>query len=212
MLCIRSCLVLCPLACLPSTTIRAGIVAYFDDSAYLEAAGTVHIINFADLPDGSPAYHDAVITDDWNYETAGGHFRSPGGLRLVLRDTGDFALRTEVAAPDVAWIEIGLTTPSSAVAIFFEDHTTMSVFDTSGSLLALVHPPGEPHQPRHEGHAGFMGVVSATPIGSIRLSRHQTHEAIHGFLFTPVPEPASICLITLGGIAALPKRKRRSRL
>lgn len=211
MLCIRPCLLLCMLACLPATTIRASIVSYFDDSAYLEAAGTVHIINFADLPDGSPAYHDAAITDEWNYEAAGAHFGSPGDLRLLLRETGDFALRTEVSAPQQAWIDIALTNPASAVAIFFDDQTTMSLFDVSGVLLAVIHPPVEPLQPRHENHPGFMGVVSGTPIGSLRVARGHYHEAIHGFLFTPVPEPASICLVAFAVGAALPKRKRRSR-
>lgn len=192
-------------AVLVASPVYAGATAYFDDASYLDAAGFAEIINFLELPDGSPSHHGAFITPAFNYEEFGATFTAPAGfLELILRSEGDFALRTELDAPSLAWIDATLGTPCRGVAILFEGETTLSAFDADDNLLITASLHDELHgSPRHH-DGGFLGIVSDIPVARLRVDRGLEFEQIHGLIMTPVPEPASAMLV--GAVFALLRR------
>lgn len=175
---------------------RADLMVFHDDESYLQAAGTVHIINFLEQPDGSPAADGVPITANFNYDAFGAHF-SAGAGALTLEENHDagFVLRAAVSAPGQTWIDAALTAPATAVAILYGDATTLSAYDVNGVLLGVAEPDDHGFAaPRHD-EAGFLGIVSDVPIGSVRIFGGGDHEQIAAFFFTPVPEPATALLL-----------------
>lgn len=175
----------------------AAIQVFHSDEAYLNVAGTVHIINFNEQPNGSPALDGVPISPEFNYGNHGATFAAGmGSLTLASNLELGFVLRAEAALQINTWIDANLTTPATAVAILHGDATTLSVFDVYGTLLGIAEPDKQGLVvPRHD-EAGFLGIVSDVPVGSIRVSRGAEHEEIAAFFFTPVPEPATALLLS----------------
>lgn len=177
----------------------ASIQVFHTDEEYLLAAGTAHVINFVEQPDGLPSVDGVSITPDFNYGSAGARFAAGrGDLFLAADDQAGFVLRATVSSPEETWIDGELSTPSTAVAILYGDATTLSVFDIHGMLIGTAIPEESGFTlPRHDDE-GFLGIVSDVPIASVRISRGLDHEEIAAFLYTPIPEPASSILIVIG--------------
>ncbi len=169
---------------------RAGIAVFHDDEAYLDAAGTVSIINFLEQPDGSPSADGVLITPDFNYESLGAKFLTPSGpLMLVEHEMADFSLMASTETGSRTWIDVAPTDRWSAVAIVFEEFTTLSAYDAHGNLL-IEAQPDEPPERHHDGPL-FLGIVSQTPIAAVRIDRGENVEEVLDLLFTPVPEPST---------------------
>lgn len=199
-----------PIVILSAHAARADILIFHDDESYLQAAGTVHIINFLEQPDGTPASDGVPITPSFNYDALGAHFAAGvGELTLAQDQDAGFVLRATVPEPGQTWIDAALMTPAFAVAVLYGDATTLSAYDVNGTLLGIAEPdnPGL-GGPRHD-EAGFLGIVSDVPIGSVRISRGSDHEEISAFLFTPVPEPATGLLLTCAVVLFRRRRQRR---
>lgn len=195
----------------PASNVNGLAVICYDDEAFLDAVGTVHLINFIDLPNGRPSYDGAEITHSFNYEGAGAFFNSPTGiLSLQMREIGDFQLAAMAVPPERAWIDVRPTNPSRGVAILYEGQTTLSAYDDAGVLIAVAVPRDTVGLPRHDGHdhGGFLGIVSDVPIASVRVERGESFEAIHGFLFSPVPEPATVSALLLCAVLVRGRRPR----
>ncbi|NLX20590.1 MAG: PEP-CTERM sorting domain-containing protein [Phycisphaerae bacterium] len=60
-------------------------------------------------------------------------------------------------------------------------------------------------------NGGFWGFTSDTPLTSVRTvggsGSHQQHYSLDDMVYSPVPEPATVGLLALGGLAVL-RRKR----
>lgn len=210
----RTLTLFCLGSCLGASA-NADLGIYYDDATYIEAAGTVHLINFLDLPDGTPSFHGAEITPAFNYGLSGATFSDPhGALSLVEREAGDFALTAHSVPPEFTWIDVDLSSSARGVAILFEGETTLSIFDELGGLIAVAASEHLPALPRHDGHdhPGFMGIVSNIPIASVRIDRGESSEAILSFIFTPVPEPGTIVLLSMAilGLRRTPRSRRLS--
>lgn len=194
-----------------ASAVNGDAIICYDDSTYLDAAGTVHLINFIDLPDGRPSFDGAEITPDFNYGDSGALFSSPSdNLSLQMRAGGDFQLTATATPPERTWMDVRPTTPSIGVAILYDGETTLSAYDAAGVLIAVAVPRDMVGLPRHEGHdhGGFLGIVSDIPIASVRVDRGESFEAIHGFLYSPVPEPATVFALLLCGPLLRARRRR----
>ena len=97
------------------------------------------------------------------------------------------------------WIIAELVTPATALAVLFPGGTTVSIFDTEGQLIA-----SEPFPSLHQ----FGGFVSDVPIGSAIVDRGIEGQSIESFLFTPIPEPATLLLLGFGGVIVLRHQRR----
>lgn len=177
---------------------------FTDLDAFLAAAGDVHEIDFETLPDGTPSFSGALITPEFNYTDQGVTFSSPFPTLSVEGSPGFFALGSQF--PDTTqrnWIIANLVTPATAVGIFFPGDTTLSVYDGNDLLIGNVSLSG--------GGAGlFLGIVSDVPIFSAIEDRGASGETMESFLFTPVPEPATLLLVTAGVRVVLRRRRSRS--
>ena len=172
---------------------RAGFVSYTDEAAFRAAAGAVQEIDFETLPDGSPSVDDTLITPDFNYTDQGVTFSSPFPTLLVGGVPRDFMLGSQNADTTARnWITADLVTPAAAVGIFsFSGRTTLSVFGADDALIGSATLVGS-------GDDLFVGIVSDLPIATVVQDRGSSGELMQDFLFTPVPEPATLLLLTVG--------------
>ena len=179
---------------------RAGVIPFINDyEGFLEAAGDVQVIDFETLPDGSASYHRAPITPEFSYTEEGVTFSSPFPELLIL-DIGDFGLAA--ANPQTSernWIIAEFLTPATALGIFFPGGTTLSVFDAEESLLGSATFGGS-------GSGFFIGVISDVPIASAIGDRGSDADVWHSVHFTPVPEPVTLALLSVGGVTLLRRR------
>ncbi len=192
-----------------ATPSRADVVAFVHDyEGWLEAVGGVaNEIDFETLPDGSPSEEWVEITEDFNYTDQGVTFSlwdggpSPGYALTIGHElvTG-FSLRAWSFDPTSGGIQADLVVPGSAVGVFFSGFTTFSVFDENGASLwseTVVGPD----------LVNFIGVVSDESIAFTTHYRGGRAELIQSYVFAPVPEPASGCLLMVGLLAMLRRRR-----
>lgn len=184
-----------------SQTARAGIITFTDLDAFLEAAGDVHEIDFETLPDGTPSVPGTQITPDFNYTHLGVTFLSPyptldiayanHGEHLLTADHWDSSARN--------WMIAEFVPPASAIGIIFPGGTTLSTYDVHGELITSISGGGS-------GWDWFLGVISDVPIATGIGDRGGSGEVWQSFLFTPVPEPASVALLGMGAIMFVCRR------
>jgi len=185
---------------------KAGVISFIDDyEGFLAAAGDVQTIGFEILPDGSPTNTGAELTPEFNYTDWGVTFSSPVPTLGFQGNTlyGYGLVADSYPTERRNWIIADLVTPATAVGVFYTSTTTLSVFDTNDILLAS------------EFHTGpgtrFLGFVSDIPIVSATVDNGSTAAYINSFHFTPIPEPATLALLGIGGTVVLARRNRRYR-
>ena len=154
-----------------------------------------------------PSIHDSVDADDGTIDGSGlagdSWFRSPG----VTGVTWTFDEVTLGALPT----HVGIVWTDGAGTIGFE------AFDKNGvslGALAGAHADGV-----HNGTTiddRFYGVIDSAGIGSIRITNSSGGIEVDHLQFgnpgsaqNPIPEPGTIVLIALGGVALLLRRRVR---
>lgn len=179
--------------------VRAGPIVFVNDyPGFLSAAGDVRTIDFETLPDGSPSTAGTQITPEFNYTDQGvtftGHASTPyfygnpiGGLSLRV-DSYPLLPRD--------WFIADFVLPAKAVGVFFPGDTTLSVFDAMGGVIVSASFGGS-------GSGLFLGIITDEPFVRVNIDRGGTGQIIESFHFTPIPEPATMILLALGGIALL---------
>jgi hypothetical protein len=191
----------------PESGSVAGTVQSFTDidewrmAAAGVGTGVVHEIDFETLPDGSPSFFGALITDEFNYTAQGVTF-FPHALTLEIaghEETGFGLFAGYGTGVPRNWIIGELVTPAAAIGVLFPGGTNISVFDQSGLLLGTEHFGGN--------GPNFGGFVSQEAIGSVVIDRGSNIELLQSFLFTPIPEPATFLLMS-AGVFCLIRRKK----
>ncbi len=184
-----------------ATQARAGFVTYTDVNKFRAAAGNVNEIDFELLPDGSPSFSGALITPEFNYTNQGVDFFSHNPiLQIAGNPDSGFNLRAGLNQSDARnWIIAELLTPATAIGLFFPGHTSVSIFDEAGALIALEEFGFGELDP-------FAGFVSDVPIGSVIVDRGIELQSIESFLFTPIPDPGTLLLLGAGAVGVFARR------
>lgn len=185
-----------------SVASHAGIVTYTDYNAFLAAAGDVHVIDFETLPDGSPSVVFAEITPEFNYTDQGVDFFSHEPMLSIggnnMSGFNLIAAQRESGGPR-NWIIAELLEPATAIGVLFPGSTTIEILNVSGSFLGDWVWGGSGQF--------FFGVISDDPIGTVIIDRGIEVEVIESFYFSPIPEPATIILLTVGAVVVVRRRK-----
>jgi hypothetical protein len=185
------------------------------------------IINFDNLAGGSSVNTGDVITNQ--YAGAGIVFNNPDyPLRANHNPIASEA--TIDSAPNVAFarqhdgsvgrpLKLTFEHPMSMLGMkFFTSPLstfTLSVFDSSNALIESVTVTGQKYS-APDLLEGFVGLREATPIASAQLSSAYYNGDVFNFSiddveFHGVPEPSTLILAALGGLAGLVVAKRSAR-
>ena len=150
---------------------------------------------------------DAVqITPEFNYTDQGVDFFSHvPELFITGSAISGFSLKAgqQGSGGPRNWIIAELLTPAAAVGVLFPGGTNISIFDVSGALIATELFGGN--------GPNFGGFLSDVPIGSVITDAGIETEIIDSFLFTPIPDPATLVLLAIGGAIMLRRRRCWSR-
>ncbi|HNQ23185.1 MAG TPA: PEP-CTERM sorting domain-containing protein [Phycisphaerae bacterium] len=183
---------------------RAGVLTFVDDydGFVAGAPAEVRVIDFETLPDGSPSYAGAVITPDFNYTHLGATFyprRDPGLYIYGNVVTGFELVADSYPSFERNWIIGNLVSPGSAVGTYFGSNATLSAYDVNGALIASV--------THWESGEHFLGIVSDGPIAYATVDSGGAFALSGAFFFADVPEPRTVLLVVIGGIAAVKRRR-----
>lgn len=161
----------------------------------------LRIIDFETLPNGHPAQGGEFLTPEFNYTSLGVAFSAAIGQPQITAPAGFRGLQAFTSIPFAHnWLIGDFPYPTPGVGIYFPGHTTLTAFDASGSIIASQAYGAS-------GGPWFIGIVSEIPIARVTIDRNSNAEVINDFIFSPVPEPASVLL--LGLCMLLTKRFRR---
>ena len=179
-----------------------------DYEGFVEAAGDVQTIDFETLPDGSPSEFGVEITPEFNYTDQGVTFFSQAPRLMIVgsEETGfDLGAYPEQSNdPTRNWIIAEPVEPALALGYFFGGHSTLSAFDSEGALIETVtFAAGGPGL--------FLGIVVDSEIAWATADDGDNTASIDSFLFTPISEPATLILLTLGAVMVIRRRHRRIR-
>jgi len=181
---------------------RAQVTLYEDDyEGFLDDAGGVSTIDFETLPNGEPSEPGVEITEDFNYDLQGAHFSAPAGTPVIAGNP-ETGFDLFVIDSEDTWLIGDLSTPATALGIFFHGTTTLSIFGEDDTLLG-EHTFGGCCESR------FIGFVSDLPIAYATMDSGSNTETIDSFILAPVPEPGTLVLVSLAGSALLSRRRRR---
>ena len=164
-----------------------------DYAGFLNAAGQVSTIDFETLPDGSESYAGVEITPTFNYDAQGAHFSAPRpDLFIAGNPETHYSLRAH--APHYrTWIIADPTVTTFAVGAFFPGETTLCAYDDGLVLLGCVSYYGAPTD-------NFVGLVANVPIARVTFNSNTDGEDIAAYVYAPVPEPASLAMLTMAGM------------
>jgi len=171
-----------------------------DFDGFMQEAGPLSIIDFETLPDGQPSMGGEELTDDFNYDAQGVHFSAPFPYPFIAGNpvTG---FELAVSASQDTWIIAELIAPAYAVGGFFAGATELCAFDQLGSEIACV-------SFNQSGEGNFVGIVATDPIYSAVFSEGAHSERIESFIFSPVPEPATLALLASAAALMVGRRRR----
>jgi len=165
----------------------------------------INIITFETLPNGQPSVSGTQITPSFNYTSWGVTFTAPLGTPTIGGfGPGNHDLFVSASNPLAhTWLRADLAHPSSGVGIYFYGPNQLSAYDSRGSLIAsdFLNVSGGPW---------FIGIVSEIPISYVTADRGGSTAAISDFIFSPIPEPATILVLSIG--TALGMRRRPATL
>lgn len=184
----------------------AGPVTFINDyQGFLAAAGDVRVIDFETLPDGTPTLGSESynITPEFNYTDQGITFSSSiGNLLIGGNSVSGFELIADAydLQHPVAVIA-DLDPAASAVGVFFVGGLELSVYNQQEQLIksASLTFGSDPFP-------WFIGIVSDEPIFRAVADQNADRAILLDFVYTPIPEPASIALLIFGSIAVVRKR------
>jgi hypothetical protein len=177
---------------------------FVDDFAGWEAAtGAFLTIDFETLPDGSPSVAGTLLTDVFNYTSQGATFSTPFDDPLIGGNLiSKFSLISLGGTiPNPSHIRADLVEEAFSIGFFFGGDATFEVFDADGhSIVSESFLSSEPN--------AFLGVVSGVPISFVIMDEG-TAVGIQSFHFAPVPEPGTMGLLALGGLAMMHRKRKR---
>jgi hypothetical protein len=206
-----------PMNCARSVCLGAGLVFCWaagargqartfinDFDAWSLATGVFSTIDFETLPDGSPSVAGTAIAGHFNYTDWGVTFSAPKIMGIAGNSSSGFGLLSFVLPtdPDSTHIRADLVIPASSIGFFFPGSATVEVFGTTGDLLATAGF-------NSSGSGLFLGAVSEIPIGYVIMDENPSTSTIESFHFASTPEPGTVGLLGLGGLAFLRRRGRR---
>jgi hypothetical protein len=179
---------------LASAGVRAGVVTYHDIDAFREAAGDLVEIDFDTLPDGSPSpdFTTVDLTPEFNYTDWGVTFSSPVPRLYIVGSTGHALVAISNKSSIRNWIEADFEPPVYALGVM--TLAPVAIFGLDNSFLGEF------------GSAGFIGMISEEPIDLAVIDTNDDGVNVSGFLFRPVPEPASLLLLIAGAFAVARRR------
>ncbi len=183
--------------CVPA---QAGVVVFTDIDEFRAAAGPLVEIDFNTLPDGSPSpLHEIVdITPEFNYTNLGVTFSSPGPLLYVFRSIDGASLAASTDSSGHTWLEAEFDPHVFAVGVTIPGGNNLTVFDIQRELLGEV------------SGGGFLGLISDVSIDLAILDRNTAGVVITSILIQPVPEPATLFLLSAGILLFARRRGRCS--
>jgi hypothetical protein len=186
---------------------HGGVVTFLNDyEGFLAAAGEVQVIDFNTLPDGSPTQGGELLSPTFNYTDWGATFSAPAGVARISEGpvSGFWLVADNYPESGPMWITADLTTPAYSVGVYFGYFMELRAYDALANLIATA-------SLSETGWPNFLGIVSDEPIYRVIADRHDWYySAIETFAFTPVPEPATIFLLTLGAVALVRRRVRNA--
>lgn len=175
---------------------------------FIAPGDSISLINFETLPNGSPSFGGANITPAFNYVLQGALFGSPfPSLKVVGNTQIGFALEAHTSSPIAHnWITAQLTQPERGIGVRTIGHTTLSAYDSEGTLIASVF--------HNSGISYFLGIRSNIPIARVVIDDFTNSIAIDDFtmIHIPVPEPASAALLLLVAPVHFRRSWRRCRV
>ena len=139
-------------------------------------------------------------------------FTSSSGLRLDRRNSPDFNLQSGALLSRAETLTIDFLTPVTHAGIsFFEypdfnDTATVRVYAADDTTLLYVSPSLDaPSTP----DVAFFGYYDTDGIGrmTIRSSQNDTSPLIDNLIYASVPEPTSLALLGIGGLALFHRRR-----
>lgn len=177
------------------------------------------VINYSDSPAG-PVPPGTPVVDQ--YAALGvrhdGHTTTPPGPGGISSLSGLPALEAGSGDLPGRFLEIEFDVPIQGVGAFYlmggsSDPITLSVFDAGHDEIesVVVMPQDMPLTPGPFGfNEGFVGLTTDTPFQLARFEATTLAFAIDD-LHVVIPEPATLVMVALGGLAILAVRRRFSR-
>jgi len=208
-------------ACGPAT---AAVTVYTDEASFLTATGSPqYLIDFETFGDGSTVVGDPIV-DGTEWSDLGVQFSpAPPSDVLQLTDSGNTVTSGTHAlfspSPfDHSNYVITFSTPVESVGFWLIDSELtdpveeLVLYDASDNPLLSMTPPFLGYITTGPESNYFLGYTSDTPISKIALIEHANDDdgvGFDDFRYT-VPEPTSIGLMGLGGLALLRRRKNHA--
>ena len=183
----------------------------------IDLAGAI-VLDYGDSPAG-PILPGAPVVDQ--YAALGvrhdGHTTSPPGPDGMSSPSGLPALEAGSGDLPGRFLEIEFDVPVFGVGAFYlmgghADPITLTVLDEGNSLIEsiVVQPFDMPLVPGPFGfNEGFVGLLTEVPIRSARFEASTLAFAVDD-LHVVIPEPATVALLALGGLAGIVARRRRA--